>query len=85
MGLWNTIGFLALGALVGWLASKIMNGKGGLVRNIVVGIAGGVLGGWVASLLGFASASSGSFMGFLIALGGACLLIFLSRVILGRR
>lgn len=85
MGIWDIVLSLALGAVVGWLASKIMGGKGGLLRNIIVGIAGSVLGGWVASLLGIGAVATKSFGGFLIALGGACLLIFLSRTILGRR
>lgn len=85
MGFWDVVVFLALGAVVGWLASKIMHGKGGLVRNIIVGVAGSVLGGWVASLLGLGSFATKSFSGFLVALGGSCLLIILSRLILGRR
>ncbi|MCE5188116.1 MAG: GlsB/YeaQ/YmgE family stress response membrane protein [Eubacteriales bacterium] len=79
------IGWLIIGALIGWVASKIMKGKGGLLRNIIVGIAGSVLGGWLADWVGIGSGNPWSIGGFLIALGGACLLIFLSRVILGRK
>ena len=45
---WNFIGWLFIGAIIGWLASKIMHGKGGLIRNIVLGVAGSVVGGWLA-------------------------------------
>lgn len=79
------IGLLIIGALIGWVASKIMKGKGGLLRNIIVGIAGSVLGGWMANWAGIGSGDPWSIGGFLIATGGACLLIFLSRVILGTR
>ncbi|HWQ06697.1 MAG: GlsB/YeaQ/YmgE family stress response membrane protein [Clostridiaceae bacterium] len=82
---WHTIGLLFLGALIGWLASKIMHGKGGLIRNIIVGIAGSVLGGWLASWLGIGSGNIWSIGGFLIAVGGACLLILVSRMISGKR
>ncbi len=85
MGFWNVIAWLFLGAIIGWLASKIMHGKGGLLRNIIVGIVGSFLGGWIASLLGISSANTATFVGFLIAVGGACLLILLSRLVLGRR
>ena len=34
------LGWLIIGALIGWLASKIMHGKGGLLRNIILGVAG---------------------------------------------
>ena len=40
---------LLIGGLVGWLAGKIMHSKGGLLRNILVGIVGGALGGWLGS------------------------------------
>ena len=81
----SVIGRLLLGALIGWLASKIMHGKGGLIRNIIVGIAGSVLGGWLADWVGIGTGNIFSFGGFLIAVGGACLLIFFSRLISGRR
>ena len=82
---WHVIGWLLIGALIGWLASKIMHGKGGLIRNIIVGIAGSVLGGWLASWIGIGSGNVWSIGGFLIAVGGACLLIFVSRLIAGKR
>ena len=43
---------LFIGALVGWIAGKIMDSKGGLLRNMVLGIVGGMLGGWLGSLIG---------------------------------
>jgi len=77
------IGWLIIGVLIGWVASKIMNGKGGLFRNIIVGVAGSVVGGWLAQYAGIGSGNPWSIGGFLIATGGSCLLIFLSRLILG--
>ena len=38
------IGTLVVGALAGWLASKIMDNQGGLIRNIILGIVGGIVG-----------------------------------------
>ena len=56
MDLTSLLIFLALGALAGWLAGLIMKGGGfGLVVNIIVGIVGVVIGGWVFGLLGFES------------------------------
>ena len=79
------LGWLIIGALIGWLASKIMKGKGGLIRNIILGSAGSVVGGWLATYAGVGSGNVWSIGGFLIAVGGACILILLSRLILGKR
>ena len=62
-----------------------MHGKGGLIRNIIVGIAGSVVGGWLAEYLGIGSGNVWSIGGFFIAVGGACILILISRLIIGKR
>ncbi len=72
----NFVAFLIVGALAGWLASKILKGKSfGLVGNLVVGILGSMIGGFVASSLGL---FAGSLVGHLVvATGGAILLLYL--------
>lgn len=85
MTLWNLVVYLAVGALVGWAAGKIMKSRGGLFRNIVIGIVGSALGGWVADLVGISRGDILSLGGMLIAIGGACLLIILCRIILGKK
>lgn len=72
---------IILGALAGWIASMIMKSKSSLLWNIIVGIVGGVLGGWIAGLLGIGAVGFGS---FLISVVGACILIFLLRLIRGK-
>ncbi len=43
------ISWIIVGAIAGWLAGKVMKGKGfGLVGDIVVGVIGALVGGWVA-------------------------------------
>lgn len=68
---------LIIGGIVGWLASIIMktNAQMGLVANVLVGVAGSLLGYWIAGLLGMAPA--GGVLGFVVALAGAALLIFI--------
>lgn len=41
------IGALILGALAGWIASKVMNVEGGLLRNIIIGVVGACLFIWI--------------------------------------
>jgi len=76
--------WLLFGALVGWLAGIIMKSKKTLLWNIIFGIIGSFIGGFIASFLGFGSLSGGfSFdvINILISVGGACLLIFLVKVL----
>ena len=48
------LGYLIIGLLAGWVASKIVRGRGsGLVVNLAVGLVGGILGGWLVSLIGW--------------------------------
>ena len=71
---------LIIGGVVGWLASIVMktNAQMGWIANVAVGVVGSMLGYWIAGLLGFAAMSG--IAGFIVAFGGAALLIF----ILGR-
>ncbi|MBF6597011.1 MAG: GlsB/YeaQ/YmgE family stress response membrane protein [Fermentimonas sp.] len=68
--------WIIIGAVAGWLAGTLMRGGGfGFIINVLVGIAGAVIGGWVFGLLGIAA---GGIMGSLItALVGAVLLLWI--------
>ena len=49
----NFLYFILIGALAGWAAGKLTKGESfGLLGNIIVGIVGGVLGGWIFNQLG---------------------------------
>ncbi|NLY23739.1 MAG: GlsB/YeaQ/YmgE family stress response membrane protein [Bacteroidales bacterium] len=68
--------WIIIGAIAGWLAGKLMRGGGfGFLINLLVGIAGAVIGGWVFGLLGIAA---GGVIGSLVtALVGAILLLWI--------
>ncbi|MCI2056557.1 MAG: GlsB/YeaQ/YmgE family stress response membrane protein [Oscillibacter sp.] len=68
--------WLISGALIGWIASLIMKSKSSILRNIIVGIVGSSLGGWLAGLIGLHGTGVGS---ILISVAGACLLVWLAR------
>ena len=72
----ETVYFILIGALAGWLAGQFMKGKGfGALGNIVIGILGGFVGGFVFGLLGIGQ--DGSMVGSLItSLVGAVVLLF---------
>ncbi len=67
--------FLIIGAVAGWLAGVIMKGGGfGLIGNLIVGIIGAFIGGYLLNLLGV---SYGGDIGALVsAVIGAVVLLF---------
>jgi len=76
--------WLVFGAVIGWLAGLIMKSKKSLLWNIIFGIVGSIVGGFIASLIGFGSLTgpfSFSIVGILISIGGACLVIWLATLL----
>ena len=71
--------FLAIGVLAGYLAGRIMKGKGfGLVGDLIVGVVGSFIGVW---LFGQLHISSAGILGLLIAATiGALILLYLIRL-----
>ncbi len=71
--------WVLFGALVGWVASIITknNARIGAAANILVGLIGSSIGGFLAPMLGIGSYSQFSFCGFLISLAGAVILLFI--------
>lgn len=73
---------IIIGGIAGWIAEKVMKFDTGLIMNIVLGIVGAVVGNFLLGLLGV---GLGGFIGQLIvAVLGACILIFAYRAIKGR-
>lgn len=83
----NFILWLIFGGIAGWIASLIMgtDAQQGLLMNIIVGIIGAFIGGFIASLLGFPISAGFSITGLIVAVVGACILIWLVRMVTGRR
>jgi uncharacterized membrane protein YeaQ/YmgE (transglycosylase-associated protein family) len=75
------IWMILIGLVAGWLAGQVMKGGGyGVIGDIIVGILGALLGGWLFGMLG--GGLGGGLIGSLIvAFIGACILIFLVRLI----
>ena len=73
--------WLIFGALVGWLAGIIMKSKSSLLRNIVLGISGSFVGGFVASFMGIGTIDGFNIVNIVISVAGACLLIFIARIL----
>ena len=72
---------LVVGGVIGWLASIVMgtNAQMGIVANVIIGIVGSWLGTFLAAKLGFAVA--GTIAYWLVAVGGAALLILILKAL----
>ena len=77
----NWLVTIIIGGIVGWLGSLVMktDAQMGLLGNVIVGIVGSSLGFWLAGMLGLSA--SGPIVGWLIAIAGAAVLIFLLKAI----
>ncbi len=88
-GLGGWLGTIVIGGLAGWVASMIMktDAQMGVLWNIVVGVLGAVLANWLLPVLGLAGTtdSSGLITKFVVALVGAVVLLFLFRLVTGRK
>jgi uncharacterized membrane protein YeaQ/YmgE (transglycosylase-associated protein family) len=76
----SLIWWVLVGLIAGWAAGKIMKGGGyGVGMDIVLGIVGAVVGGWLVGILGF---QAGGFIStIIVAIIGAVFLIWISRMI----
>jgi uncharacterized membrane protein YeaQ/YmgE (transglycosylase-associated protein family) len=88
MGFGAIIGWAIFGLIAGAIAKLIMPGKdpGGWFVTMLLGIAGALLGGFIGRALWGSSGVTGWGLGsWLLAIGGACLLLFIYRMVVGRR
>jgi uncharacterized membrane protein YeaQ/YmgE (transglycosylase-associated protein family) len=76
MGL-GIIGWIVIGIVAGWLAEKVMGRSHGLVTNLIVGVIGALLGGWISGQFLGMAVGGFNIMTLLVAFLGACLLLFL--------
>jgi uncharacterized membrane protein YeaQ/YmgE (transglycosylase-associated protein family) len=74
---------IIIGALAGWIAEKIMKTDHGLLLNIVLGIVGALVGNFILMLV-FGATMGGIIGQLIVAVLGACLLIWAYRAIRGR-
>ena len=87
MEVMGLLSWVVFGLIAGAIAKFLTPGRdpGGCIITIIVGIVGSVLGGMIATWLGYGGISGFDFRSFVIAVLGAILLLFLWRMISGRR
>jgi uncharacterized membrane protein YeaQ/YmgE (transglycosylase-associated protein family) len=82
----SIIGWLILGLIAGFIASKIYAGSGqGAVMDIVLGIVGAVVGGFLFNLLGGAGVTGFNLYSMIVAIIGAIVVLWIYHAVAGRR
>jgi uncharacterized membrane protein YeaQ/YmgE (transglycosylase-associated protein family) len=81
------LSWIVVGAIAGWLSGQVMKGRGfGLLGDIIVGVVGGLIGGFLADVLFKVPNAVNGFnlTSILVAFLGAIVLLFVARLFQGR-
>jgi len=82
----SIIGWIILGLIAGFIASKIVNRSGeGVVLDIVLGIVGGIVGGWVFSFFGAEGVTGFNLYSMIVAVIGAIIVLVVYHAAAGSR
>ena len=82
----SIIGWIVLGLIAGFIASKIVNKRGeGLIMDIVLGIVGAIVGGWLFATLGHEGVNGFNVYSMFVAVVGAFVVLVLYHAVTGRR
>ena len=82
----SIIGWIVLGLIAGFIASKVVNKTGeGLVLDIVLGIVGAVVGGWLFAAFGAAGVTGFNLYSMLVASIGAIVVLVVYHLVTGQR
>lgn len=75
--------WIIFGGIVGWVASLIMktDEQQGIVLNVITGVVGAIIGGWIMSFFGHSGVGSFNLYSFLVALLGAVVLISIVKAL----
>jgi uncharacterized membrane protein YeaQ/YmgE (transglycosylase-associated protein family) len=73
--------WIVFGALAGWIASIITKTDNGLLLDIVIGVVGAVIGGWIMNALGTAGTTGFNVYSLLVAILGAVVLLVIVKAV----
>ena len=82
----SILGWIFLGLIAGFIASKLVNHTGeGIILDIVLGIVGAVVGGWLFTSMGRAGVTGFNLYSMFVAVVGAVLFLVLYHLVFRRR
>ncbi len=75
--------WIVLGGIAGWIASLIMktDGQQGILLNVIVGIVGAMIGGFIFGTLGESPVTGFNFYSLMVAVAGAVVLLFVVKAV----
>jgi len=82
----SILGWIVLGLIAGFIASKIVNKQGsGIIVDILLGVVGAIVGGFLFTQLGAVGVTGFNLWSMIVAIIGAVVILLLYHAILGRR
>ena len=83
----SILAWIVVGIIAGWLARKVIRGAGpaGLFGDLVIGVVGAVVGGWIFGYFGHPGATGVNIGSIVVAFVGAMVVLWLVRQVLGTR
>ncbi len=82
----SLIAWIVLGLIAGFIASKIVNNTGeGVLLDIILGIVGSVVGGWLFQTFGMAGVTGVNLYSILVAVVGAVVVLFIYHALVRSR
>ena len=80
----SVLGWIVLGGIAGWLGSLLINKRGeGLFLDIILGIVGGVVGGWLVGVFGSTGVTGFNLWSLFVAVVGAMVLLIVKHAVFG--
>ena len=80
MHIMNIILWVIFGAIAGFIADLIMSSDHGLIEDVILGIVGAFIGGFIMNFLGQSGVTGFNIYSFVVAIVGAVMLIFIGRM-----
>jgi len=83
----SILAWIVVGIIAGWLAKMMIPGEGpmGVLGDLVIGVVGAIVGGWLFGYFGHPGVTGLNFGSILVAFVGAVVVLWLMRLVTGRR
>ena len=83
----SILAWIVVGIIAGWLARMVIRGEGpaGILGDLVIGVVGAVVGGWIFNAFGHPGATGVNIGSIIVAFVGAVVVLGLMRLFTGRR